>query len=75
MGQFDRANDFIDAQKVDAGMKSQVRFVILLEKCRRELPGFIEAVRQARHKGYEQLHVILALTGRLPWTGYPLSDW
>jgi hypothetical protein len=73
--QFDRATAFIDAQSVTDNVKAHVRFVILLETCRRQLPGFAEAILQARRQDYERLHVVLALAGRLPWIGYPYPDW
>jgi hypothetical protein len=55
--------------------RASVRFVILLEKCRRGLPGFEDAIYEANLEGYSRLHVALALAGRLPWVGYPYSDW
>jgi hypothetical protein len=74
LGRFDRAAAFIDAQAVNESARKQVRFVILLEKCRRALPGFAEEILQARLEGFGRLQVILALAGRLPWVGYPYSD-
>jgi hypothetical protein len=75
LGRFDEAVSFIDAQSVDDERKAQIRSVVLFEKCRRNLPGVTEAIEQAGVQGEGRVTVALALTLRLPWLGYPFSDW
>jgi hypothetical protein len=75
LGRFEEAVSFIDAQTVDDDRKEQIRDVVLFEKCRRNLPGVTEAIEQAGVQGEGRVTVALALTLRLPWGGYPFSDW
>jgi hypothetical protein len=76
MGQFDRATSFIDTaalgERVSA--RKHVRWVILLEQCRRGHPGFPVAIQEASLQG-GHAEIILALAGRLPWQGYPFCDY
>lgn len=75
MGQFERATAFIDSQAVEDTSRAAVRHVILLEKCRRGHAGIVEVIQLANLQGEGRLRVVLALAGRLPWVGYPYSDW
>jgi hypothetical protein len=75
LGQPERATALIDAQPVSDYRRQAIRFVILAEACRRRLLGFAPAVRATESRGHSRVPVILALAGRLPWAGYPFSDW
>jgi len=75
LGQFEHAASLIDAQPVEDRARMAVRFVTVLEKCRRGHADFRQPLQQARLDGFDRLCVALALAGRLPWIGYPYSDW
>lgn len=76
LGQFDRATAFVDAHPAaDDRARAHVRFIVLLETCRRAPAGFGGAIRRAQPAGFDRLHVIAALAQRLPWPGYPYSDY
>lgn len=75
MGRFEDAAAFIAAQAVEDFRRDAVHSVILLEKCRRQLPGIVEILKQSQSGNHGSLSVSLALIGRLPWICYPLADW
>jgi hypothetical protein len=75
LGQPERATAFIDSRPVSDYRRQAIRFVVVAEACRRRLTRFASAVRATRSRGEGRMPVIVALAGRLPWAGYPFSDW
>ena len=75
MNQPDQASAFIRTHPVRDTTESGLQLITLLEQCRRASPGFERAIGQVALEGWHQLHVVLALAGRLPWLGYPFADY
>jgi hypothetical protein len=75
LGKFDDAISMIDSSPVSPERRRNVRFVVLVEKCRRLVPGFAEEIARFNPRDYDLLHVALALAGRRPWEIYPYPDY
>jgi hypothetical protein len=75
LGRFDEAIALIDSQLVSNGRKLGVRFVVLLEKCRRLVPTYADEIAKCDPQDFGRLQIVLALAGRRPWVGYPYPDY
>ena len=75
LGKYSEARTFIDAQPVISHRRDHVRFVILLEKCRRADPTHCDEIQRVNPRSWDRLAVILALAQRLPWSTYPYPDY
>jgi len=74
-GQFERALEFIDSQPVSDFRRSSLRFLVLIEKCRKQTPGFASELQQTPLAVEGRRIIVLALAGRRPWGGYPFPEW
>ena len=75
LGKFDEAVALIDSLPVPDYRRRGVRFVVLIEKCRRLFPTFPSEINSFAPKGFDRLHTVLALAQRRPWSIYPYPDW
>jgi hypothetical protein len=75
LGKLDDAITFIDSQPVQPMYRKAVRFIVLLEKCRRSDPAAVDEINRFDPKEWYRLPIILALANRRPWIGYPYSDY
>jgi hypothetical protein len=75
LGRFDEAVNLIDSVPVSRDRRHGVRVVVLIEKCRRLVPGFADEVARFNPVDFNRLYVILALTARRPWPIYPYPDY
>ncbi|MGE3641368.1 MAG: hypothetical protein AB7G28_22650 [Pirellulales bacterium] len=75
LGRFDDAITTIDSSPISLERRREVRSIVLMEKCRRLVPGFAEEIARLNPRDYDLLHVVLALAGRRPWETYPYPDY
>jgi hypothetical protein len=75
LGKYEEAIALVDCHVASEDRRRSVRHVVLLEKCRRFAPDFLEEIGRSDLKDFDRLTVILALAGRRPWVGYPFSDY
>jgi hypothetical protein len=75
LGRFDEAVNLIDSLPVSRERRRGVSVVVLIEKCRRLVPGFAGEIDRFNPLDFDRLHVILALAARRPWQIYPYSDY
>jgi hypothetical protein len=75
LGRFDEAINLIDSLPVSHDRRDGVRVVVLIEKCRRLVPGFAGEIDRFNPVDFDRLHVILALAARRPWQIYPYPDY
>jgi hypothetical protein len=74
LGKFDDAICLIDSLPVSLARQRGVQFVVLVEKCRRLVPGFADEIARFNPLDFDRLHIVLALAARRPWPAYPYPD-